>query len=295
MDGFGGLPDLRGQGLMIDRKASQDRFYRPDRVGFWIYTVTITIVAAWFLYALATSTTRAEAPFLMASLVMWSLWAAFAFWLITRIDRRMWVPTGLRFAVFAWSALMIQLSALAVGLSGPMVGELFGRFGIVINAPIIEEAVKLAGVGLIATIAPSLMLRPIGVVLCGLLSGLGFAFAENWRFSIGLLQEVLGDANAMTKLSELAAWMLQRGVIDAPWGHMTYSALASVGIYYVARADHSVARRIAVTIGCFIGAVVLHGLNNASVSLDGSAQWAAYATISLIELATLASLILWAL
>lgn len=281
---------------MIDREASQSKFYRPDRAGFWIFTVTVTVVAAWYLYALTTLTTRAEAPFLIASLFMWALWSAVVFWLITCVDRRMWVPTGTRFAAFAWSAIMIQLSALAVGLSGPTVAEIFGRFAIAINAPIIEEAVKLAGVGLIATIAPRLVLRPIGAVLCGLLSGLGFAFAENWRFSIGLLQEVLGDADAMTKLSELAAWVLQRGLIDAPWGHMTYSALASVGIYcVVAHADHGVAKRMALAVGCFIGAVALHGLSNASVGLDGSAQWTAYATISVIELATLASLIRWAM
>jgi RsiW-degrading membrane proteinase PrsW (M82 family) len=256
----------------------------------------MTVITAWFFYGLAILTTRAEAPFLIASLAMWALWATFAFWLITCVDRRAWVPAGIRVAVFAWSAIMIQLSALAVGFTGPIIGKTFGRFGIAINAPVFEEATKLVGVILIAAITPRLMLRPVGAVLCGLLSGPGFAFAENWRFSIGLLEEELGGADAMTKLSELATWVLQRGFIDAPWGHMTYSALASVGVYYaVAHATRHPLLRIVDAGACFAAAVILHGLSNASVSLDGSAQLAAFAVTALIELATLAYLILWAM
>lgn len=100
----------------------------------------------------------------------------------------------------------------------------------------------------------------------------------------------------MTKLSELATWVLARGFIDAPWGHMTYSALASIGIYHaLRRADRSTLHRLTLAAACFVCAVVLHGLNNASTGLDGSAQLTAFATVSLIELATLSSLIRWAM
>lgn len=255
----------------------------------------MSVITLWFLYALSLSLTDANAPFLLVSLGMWSLWAAFVFWLITRIDRLAWVPFKIRLAVFAWSAIMIQLTGVVVGLTGPLIGGTFGQFSIAINAPLVEELIKLAGVVMVALTVPRLFHRPVAAVLCGALSGLGFAFAENWRFSVGLLDEELGGSDTVTKLSELATWVLARGFVDAPWGHMTYTALASVGFYHALRhANRGAWYRITHAVGGFVCAVVLHGLSNASVNLDGSAQLAGYALVSLVELGILVALIGWA-
>lgn len=174
------------------------------------------------------------------------------------IDRWEPEPKRLVFFAIAWGAVaavgLTLLTDLALTmLFGPRPEELVA----VLQAPVVEELWKGAGVFIIFLAARRAFDGPVDGVVYGALVGAGFAFTENIQyFAISLIE---GGGEQLTVTFVVRALL-------SPFAHAMFTSLTGFAIGLAARRHVSVGSTFGAGLLGLLGAVLLHGLWNGSAT-----------------------------
>lgn len=163
---------------------------------------------------------------------------------------------------FCWGAGMAVITSLVVGswvqpllMSGNGTADA-DMVGAVIQAPLVEEISKGAGVLLLFFLRRKTFDGPIdGLVYAGIIAA-GFAFTENILYFGQALQEADGAAGGLISIFVL------RGLMS-PFAHVMFTAVLGVCVGFAARNGGTGMVLIAWCVG-LIPAMFLHGLWNSS-------------------------------
>jgi protease PrsW len=178
------------------------------------------------------------------------------------IDRWEPEPKGLVAVAVAWGAVVAVAVALAVDLVlslvlGPVDSVAADAFASVVQAPVVEELAKGLGVFLLFAAARRAFDGPVDGVVYGALVGAGFAFTENIQyFAISMIEGGPLDVGVTFFL---------RGILS-PFAHVMFTAVTGFALGLAARRGYAPARALGLFAIGLIGAMVLHGLWNASAT-----------------------------
>ncbi|WP_405372543.1 MULTISPECIES: PrsW family intramembrane metalloprotease [unclassified Microbacterium] len=225
------------------------------RVVLWIVAVVLLLVAAALIAYLLTflgPTASVVAGFL-------ALIPLFGVLLVIRaIDRWEPEPRGLVIFAVSWGAIAAVAIALAVDLllavaAAP--GVIPAGFATVVQAPVVEEVAKGAGILLIYFSARRAFDGPVDGVVYGALIGAGFAFTENiLYFADSLLTGGAQDA---------AYTFFLRGILS-PFAHVMFTSVIGYAVGIAARRGASRGGAIGPWAGGLVVGIALHALWNGS-------------------------------
>lgn len=237
------------------------------RIVLWVTAVVLALVALGLAAYLLTFL-GPEAAVIAGILALVPLTLVLG--VIRIIDRWEPEPKGLVAFALAWGAVASVALALMVDL---VVGVLLPRMpealSAVVQAPIVEEIAKGAGVLLLVVAARRAFDGPVDGVVYGALIGAGFAFTENILY--------FADSLITGGVESAAYTFFLRGVLS-PFAHVMFTAVTG---YAVGRAARAGARGAPLGPWAFgvLGAIALHALwNGSAVFAD---FFALYATLQL--------------
>lgn len=169
---------------------------------------------------------------------------------------------------FCWGAGMAVITTLLVGswvqpllmVTSPSANA--DMVGAVIQAPLVEELCKGAGVLLLFFLRRRTFDGPIdGVVYAGMIAA-GFAFTENILYFGQALSEADGAVGGLVGI------FIMRGLMS-PFAHVMFTATLGVCVGYAARNGGTLMVLGAWVVG-LVPAMLLHGLWNGSSFLGGN-------------------------
>lgn len=165
---------------------------------------------------------------------------------------------------FAWGALVAVIISLTINSA---VISVFGEaVGVLVSAPIIEEASKGLGVLLVL-----IFLRREfddildGIVYAGIIA-LGFATVENVFY--------YGRNYVEAGREGLYATFVMRGILS-PFAHVIFTAMIGIGCG-IARESHNWTVRILMPVTGYFLAVALHAIWNGTASFGEGVFWTGY-------------------
>lgn len=172
------------------------------------------------------------------------------------IDRWEPEPRGLVVFALAWGAVASVALTLAVDLViGLVVPQVPETLSAVVQAPIVEELAKGAGVLLVFLTARRAFDGPVDGVVYGALVGAGFAFTENiLYFADSLITEGVESA---------AYTFFLRGVLS-PFAHVMFTAVTGYALGRAARIGLRGSAAAPRWLLGIVGAIALHALWNGS-------------------------------
>lgn len=184
-----------------------------------------------------------------------------AFWLFTRVRPLRAAPIGYSWMALAWGGLAAfgvaflantAFSSLLTKATSPLFAD---RWADAIVAPLDEETAKLAGVALIALIAPWVMSGALAGFGYGAVVGLGFQIVEDFLYVFNTIIATGGIQQSGDTVQSLFA----RLVYSAWWSHWAMTAVAGAGLgYAIARTDRTLASRVTVAVSAWILAMLMH-------------------------------------
>lgn len=188
---------------------------------------------------------------------------------IVWIDRWEPEPPMLLLGAFLWGAGGATASALLLNDAATGVGDLlftpgeYQFFGLVVMAPIVEEAAKALFVVALWFRRRSEFNGMVDGIVYAALTAAGFAFIENiLYFGKAFAEGGFGGVSG----GVIAVFIL-RGVL-APFSHPLFSAMVGIGIGLATRTDNKRLRVLWPVLG-YLAAVTLHAVWNASTLLSG--------------------------
>lgn len=172
------------------------------------------------------------------------------------IDRWEPEPRGLVVFALAWGAVASVALTLGVDLViGLLVPQVPDTLSAVVQAPIVEELAKGAGVLLVFVAARRAFDGPVDGVVYGALVGAGFAFTENiLYFADSLITEGVESA---------AYTFFLRGVLS-PFAHVMFTAVTGYALGRAARIGLRGSAAAPRWLLGIVGAIALHALWNGS-------------------------------
>ncbi|MER7798093.1 PrsW family intramembrane metalloprotease [Microbacterium sp. NPDC096154] len=183
------------------------------------------------------------------------------------IDRWEPEPKGLVFFALAWGGIASIALTLIFGLPFTILTIMLGApdyWGAVVQAPLMEEFFKVAGLVLLLWIGRRAFDGPVDGIVYGAMIGAGFAFTENIQYFAGAVVE--------GGFEQLAQLFVLRGVMS-PFCHSMFTAVAGYMIGRAVRDGAGPGRRLAYGALGYAGAVLLHAVWNggATFAVDGDA------------------------
>lgn len=243
------------------RWANRGSLFRLRNPSFLLFSAILVVTG--FLAIGQQQVFRDVAPSGWAlSWVLLALYALPVFLLVYVLDLYEREPLSLMLGAFLWGSIAATtLAAYANEGWGLVVARLGGpefasRWTAALTAPLVEETLKVAGIVLLALIAPDEFDDVLDGFVYGALCGLGFAVVEDVFYFVS----VFGG----TPAGVLSGFWV-RVVSSGLYGHVLYSGLAGMGVaYFVSRRQEEVfRRRLAVAVGLFAVGVAGHFLWNA--------------------------------
>jgi protease PrsW len=241
------------------------RLWQPHNPAFWVWAVGVAAGLLSFLQQL-TSVSQVYVPAVVGGIVTWSLflipWIVF----LRHKDRYEREPARLATAGFFWGGLAATFAIAlpgndaALGLYSKLVSPTFAAtWGPPLTAPVVEESAKACGIVLLILLAPRLVRSAYDGLILGAFVGLGFQTFEDWLYTVQGAAQTLGQNQAWT----VAQTFLLRGVFTGLFTHALYSALAGMGIIWLAGRPNEPRRPLLG--GALIASAVLgHGLWDAA-------------------------------
>jgi protease PrsW len=240
---------------------------QPHNLAFWVYCL---LVAAGVL-VISGQVSIAAAAYsgaLTSGIIAFGLLAVAYVWFIHYGDRYTTVPGKLAAAGFVWGSVG-AIGAFAL-LGNDAVMSLYSKtfgasfafdWGAALTAPIDEELAKGAGVLLLVVLAPRLIRSPFDGLILGAFVGLGFQISENISYAW------IGAANSFGDLGAAWSTILARTLASIP-SHWMYTGIFGAGlIWFIGRPD--VPARKGLGAGLMLGAMLMHGLWDASAAIAG--------------------------
>lgn len=226
--------------------------------GAWIWLWALLAVLLFGLASYFTSAlgTAASIVGLVLALVPFALVVSAMLW----VDR--WEPEPRSLVVFAlaWGAIASVGFALLFDLGVQMTlprSPALDLLGTVVQAPIVEELAKGAGLLLILVMGRRAFDGPVDGVVYGALVGAGFAFTENIQyFAVSVIE---GGAASLT-------WtFVLRGLLS-PFAHAMFTAVTGYALGRAVRRGASFRAALGPWLGGLLGAMALHALWNGSAT-----------------------------
>jgi len=140
------------------------------------------------------------------------------------LDRWEPEPKGLMIAATAWGAFVAVMLTLAIGMVLVTVNPLASQiswFGSVVQAPIVEELLKCAGILVVLAMARRALDGALDGIVYGGLIGAGFAFVENIKYFIEALVD--GGVGGLTAVFFLRA-------VLSPFAHIMFTACCGFAV-----------------------------------------------------------------
>lgn len=170
----------------------------------------------------------------------------------------------------AWGGLVATTTAIsgnaaAHDLLAKLVSPAFAAtWGPAIAGPTIEELLKTLGIVMIVLVARKQINSVVDGAVYGAFVGLGFQVVEDIIYAVN----AVGINGRGDQVGPVIVTFVLRGFLAGLWSHTLFSALAGAGIaYYVVRRNRSLSRRLAVAVGCMLGAGACHFLWNAGLAV----------------------------
>lgn len=272
-DGYGyDLPrtDPRAPGRLDAGGAGPAARTRPRWVRRLLWSLAFTALAliALGVWVLAirplgpgTSLVALTAALVPVAIVLSAVW-----WL----DRYTPQPRVTLVFAFAWGAAMSVALALAVGAAVEVAMAVSGTeadvgqfLGVVVQAPVVEESMKSAGLLVLLVFGRRFISGPIdGVVYAILIAG-GFAFTENILY----FGRAFAESQAAGEASAFWQTFLLRGIMS-PFAHACFTSLAGMGVG-IAAERRSLPLYVGLGLGGLSLGMCLHALwNGATFFLD---------------------------
>lgn len=183
------------------------------------------------------------------------------------LDR--WEPEPLRLLVFAflWGAGVATVGALLIGLLFEVLGVQSYFMTAVVQAPIVEEALKGALLVVMLTGRRRSELNSLTdfLVYAGFV-GLGFAFVEDLLY--------ISNSATLQQAIFTGALRLVMGVFAHPF----FTSATAIGLYYATRVRSKPLKAV-IGIGGYLGAVALHATWNGSASMGLGVYFGVYLLI----------------
>jgi len=245
---------------------------QPHNLAFWVYCLLV-VAGAYVLSGQISIAAAAYSGALISGLVAFGLLAAGYLWFIHYGDRYTTVPAGLAAAGFVWGAVA-AIGAFAL-LGNDAVMSLYAKafggsfafdWGAALTAPFDEELAKGAGVLLLLTLAPRLVRSPFDGLILGAYVGLGFQISEDISYAF------IGAANSFGDVG--AAWStIVARTVSSLASHWMYTGIFGAGlVWFLGRPDVPARRRLG--LGLMLGAMLMHGLWDASGAIGGDGVFA---------------------
>lgn len=175
------------------------------------------------------------------------------------VDRWEPEPLGLVVLALAWGGVASVVIALAVDLLLQLVvpgtSEARDAISAVVQAPVVEELAKGAGVLLLFVFARRAFDGPVDGIVYGALVGAGFAFTENILYFASSLIE--------GGVAETTVTFFLRGILS-PFAHVMFTAVTGYMLGRAARSGATLVQALGLWLGGLVGAMALHGLWNGS-------------------------------
>ncbi|WP_353809460.1 PrsW family intramembrane metalloprotease [Agromyces sp. SYSU T00194] len=228
-------------------RTSRSRGAGLAAVGIVLASLVGLAVAAYFVQALGTGAAAAGAVLALVPL-------AAVLWAVRWIDRWEPEPRGALWFAFLWGATVSVALALLVDLALVVLGGIDDEFlGAVVQAPIVEELAKAAGLLVLAAVARAHLDGPVDGLVYAATIAAGFAFTENaLYFGVALLE---------SGPDGLGSVFFVRGVMS-PFAHVMFTACTGIAI------GTFVARGRSALLGALVGlvpAIGLHALWNGAL------------------------------
>jgi RsiW-degrading membrane proteinase PrsW (M82 family) len=165
----------------------------------------------------------------------------------------MWGAFGACGLALLMNGMLLSAWSRALGL------ETAGDWAAALSAPINEEAVKTAGVVLLACVSTRLIRSTADGFVYGALVGFGFQIMENFTYGLN----GIGLAGGVDPVGATGQVLWVRILLTGIGSHWTMSAVAGAGVgYLVSASGRSTARRVGVAVGCLALAMGMHWLFN---------------------------------
>lgn len=185
------------------------------------------------------------------------------------LDR--WEPEPMRLLIlaFLWGAGVAVVGALIVGVVFEVAGFTDKTFGMVAEAPIVEEGLKgiLLVIMLTGRRRAEMNTLTDFLVYAGFV-GLGFAFVEDLLY--------LSSAGSVGNTFLVGAVRLVLGVFAHPF----FTSATAIGLYFATFRARTTAMRVLYGLGGYAGAMTLHAIWNGSTSLGLGGYLLVYVCVS---------------
>ncbi|UYG16532.1 PrsW family intramembrane metalloprotease [Brachybacterium huguangmaarense] len=261
--------DPRGPGSLGEGPAAPARARRPwVRRAAWIggFALLALIAAGVSVYVAVKIGPGTALVAFTTALVPVAIVLAAVWWL----DRYTPQPRSTLLFAFGWGAAMSVALALVIGtvVELTLIGEdteadVAQFLGAVVQAPIVEESMKSAGLLVLLLFGRRYISGPLdGVVYAVLIAG-GFAFTENILY----FGQAFAQSQAAGETSAFWQTFLMRGLMS-PFAHAGFTSLAGLGIG-IAAERRSLPLYIGLGIGGLSLGMCLHALwNGATFFID---------------------------
>lgn len=259
-------PQQRGQGEPISAAPADEphvpvsappALLRQGR-SVWLWLWFVVGLAALATLGFFVTTYGAAGP-AIASLLAFLPFAGVVMCLMW-LDR--WEPEPRAMVLFAtaWGAFVAIALTLAVGLfvqsALPVTATLTG-FSAVVQAPVVEELLKCAGILVVLAMGRRALDGALDGIVYGGLIGAGFAFVENIKYFVEAL--LLGG------VGDLTATFFMRAVLS-PFAHIMFTAACGFAVGFAVRRAKNVVLPWLLGV---IAAIALHAIWNGSALFGG--------------------------
>ncbi|GAA2121959.1 PrsW family intramembrane metalloprotease [Glycomyces algeriensis] len=232
-------------------------------VGFWVL-IALSAFGAWTLQSDFLPVAAAFLGSTVLNLLVLAMGLAVALWLARRFLRPVQAPPwsgtwlALMWGAFGACGLALVMNGVLLSAWSKVLGlEAAGEWAAALTAPLNEEAVKTAGVVLLACVSTRLVRSAADGFVYGALVGFGFQLMENFTYGLN----AIGMAGGVDPTGATGQVLWVRILVTGIGSHWTMSAVAGAGIgYLVSASSRSTAFRAWVAAGCVALAMGMHWL-----------------------------------
>ncbi|MEU5157114.1 PrsW family intramembrane metalloprotease [Glycomyces sp. NPDC021274] len=252
---------------------------RPVKVsvrttGFWIM-LAVSAFGLWVLQHDFLPVVAAFPGSTAIDLLVLGMSLAVALWLARRFLRPVQAPPwsgtwlALMWGAFGACGLALVMNGVLMSAWSKALGlEASGEWAAALTAPVNEEAVKTAGVVLLACVSTRLVRSAADGFVYGALIGFGFQLMENFTYGLN----AIAMAGGVDPVGATGQVLWVRILLTGIGSHWAMSAVAGAGIgYLVSASGRTAARRAWVAAGCLALAMGMHWLFNSPLFSGGIA------------------------